>query len=74
MPVYEDTPAVIASRAYEMAQTGAFENFEAIERELFAEGFGDEVRWIERPRLRDTLDMLCIVNRQSDGRRRTPEG
>jgi hypothetical protein len=35
---------------------------------------GDEVRWIERPRFRDALDMLCIVNRQSDGRGRTPGG
>jgi hypothetical protein len=43
MLVYEDATAVIASRAYEMAQTGAFENFQAIERELCAEGFGDEI-------------------------------
>ena len=36
MLIYDDTTAVVASRAYELAQTGQFEDFAAIERELVA--------------------------------------
>lgn len=60
----EDRLAYVAERAYALARTGIFEDFAAIEREIIAEGFGDEVRWLERPALRDTLDEICIVNRQ----------
>jgi hypothetical protein len=34
-----------------------------IKRELFAEGFWDEVRRLAGRRLRDTLDLICILNR-----------
>jgi hypothetical protein len=51
MLIYDDTTAVVASRAYELAQTGRFEDFEAIERELVAEGFGDEIGNVKKPPL-----------------------
>ena len=53
----EDRRIYVAERAYELARSGAFNGIEAIKRELFAEGFGDEVRRLAGRRLRDTLDL-----------------
>jgi len=54
--VYEDTTAIIASRAYQLAETGEFEDFAAIERELLAEGFGDEIEELKKPPLENALN------------------
>jgi hypothetical protein len=59
----EDRRIYVAERAYELAQTGAFDGLEGIERKLVAEGFGEEVRRLAGRRLRDTLDLICILNR-----------
>ena len=59
----ENRRTYIAERAHELARTGAFDGLEAIKRELFAEGFGDEVRRLTGRRLRDTLDLICILAR-----------
>ncbi|WP_158817987.1 hypothetical protein [Methylocapsa sp. S129] len=60
----ENRLAYVAERAYALARTGSFEDFAAIEQEIAAEGFGEEVHWLERPALRNTLDEICIVNRR----------
>jgi hypothetical protein len=60
MLIYDDTTAVVASRAYELAQTGRFEDFEAIERELVAEGFGDEIGNVKKPALQSAITAICI--------------
>ena len=62
MLIYDDTKAVIASRAYELAQTGKFEDFAAIERELVAEGFGDEISNVKKPALQSAITAICIAN------------
>jgi hypothetical protein len=59
----EDRRVYVAERAYELAHTGAFDGLEAIKRELVAEGFGDEVRRLAGRRLRDTLELICILTR-----------
>jgi hypothetical protein len=68
MLIYDDATAVVASRAYELAQTGRFEDFEAIERELFAEGFGDDVAVVRKPALQSALAAICIANSESVAR------
>jgi hypothetical protein len=65
MLIYDDTTAVVASRAYELAQTGQFEDFAAIERELVAEGFGDEIGNVKKPALQTAITAICIANGQS---------
>jgi hypothetical protein len=64
MPQNEDKLAFATERAYALARSGNFEDFASIERALFAEGFEVEVPQLERLRLRDTLDEICIANRQ----------
>lgn len=61
MLIYEDTTAVAASRAYELAQTGEFEDFAAIERELFAEGFGEDVARVKKAALQSALAEICAA-------------
>jgi hypothetical protein len=66
MLIYEDMTAVVASRAYELAQTGEFEDFAAIERELFAEGFGGDIGGLKKPELQNVLDAMCAASRGTD--------
>jgi hypothetical protein len=67
----EDRLAYVARHAYALARTGVFEGFAAVEREIAEEGFAEEVRWLERPGVRDALDEECIANRWPIVRRRT---
>jgi hypothetical protein len=60
----EDRLAFVAERAYALARLGIFEDFTAIEREIEAEGFAKEARWLGRRGVRDALDEICIINRQ----------
>lgn len=64
MLIYEDIEAVIASRAYELAQTGAFEDCAAIQREIGAEGFEEEAHCLDQHAVRHALDEICIARRQ----------
>jgi hypothetical protein len=65
MLIYDDMTAVVASRAYELAQTGQFEDLAAIERELVAEGFGDEIGNVKKPALQSAINAVCIANGQT---------
>ena len=60
----EDRLAFVAERAYALARLGIFEDFTAIEREIEAEGFAKEARWLARRGVRDAIDEICIINRQ----------
>ena len=62
MLIYEDTTAVIASRACELAHTGAFEDYPAIERELFAEGFREEIDRAKKAALQSVITEICDTN------------
>jgi hypothetical protein len=66
MLIYEDTTAVAASRAYELARTGMFEDFAAIERELFAEGFGEDVDRLDKSAIKNTITRMCVAMRRLD--------
>jgi hypothetical protein len=51
--------AHVVQIAYELARTGDFEDFDAIEREIIEEGFAEGVHWIERPGIRRELSKIC---------------
>ena len=55
MLVYEDTTAVVTSRAYQLAETGEFEDFAALKRALLAEGFGHGIEGLKKPPIENTL-------------------
>jgi hypothetical protein len=55
--------AVVAKLAYELAQTGRFRDFAAIERELIALGVGTEIHLLTKPGLPDAVTSICAVRR-----------
>jgi hypothetical protein len=59
--VYDDTTAVVASRAFQLAETGEFKDLAAIERVLLAEGFGDEIEGLKKPPLENTLNAARLA-------------
>jgi hypothetical protein len=56
----------VVKLAYELALTGKFEDFHAIERELVAIGLTDELQSLERPGIRDALTEVCITGRERE--------
>jgi hypothetical protein len=56
----------VVKLAYELAQTGVFEDFAAIERELVSLGYADEAHSLEKPSIRDTLSEICITGRERE--------
>jgi hypothetical protein len=60
----EDRLAFVTERAYALACSGLYEDCASIERALAAQGYEAVTRWLERPGLSDTLDEICIANRQ----------
>ena len=48
--------------AYELAQTGMFDDFGAIEDELVALGYGGEAPALTRPGISEALDEVCAVS------------
>jgi hypothetical protein len=73
MLIYEDTAAVIASRAYELAQTGSFDDYAAIERELFAEGFREDIDRAKKSALQSAITEICDAKRQMPSQRQRRE-
>ena len=69
MLIHEDTTAVIASRACELAHTGAFEDYPAIERELFAEGFREEIDRAKKAALQSVITEICDTKREAPAQR-----
>ncbi len=59
----------VVKLAYELAQTGVFEDFAAIERELISLGYADEARSLEKPSIRDTLSEICANRPRARGKR-----
>jgi hypothetical protein len=72
MLIHEDTTAVIASRACELAP-GAFEDYPAIERELFAEGFREEIDRAKKAALQSVITEICDTKREAPAQRRRSE-
>jgi hypothetical protein len=52
--------------AYELAQTGKFDDYAAIERELVAAGDKNDVASLDRPGLRGALNEVCATGRERD--------
>jgi hypothetical protein len=50
---------------YELAETGRFQDFAAIERELVAFGFEDEARLIVGS-VRQTIEQVCATGRERE--------
>jgi len=49
----------VAQRAYELARSGDHSDIESVERAIVAEGFGDGIAWLERPDVKDALQIIC---------------
>jgi hypothetical protein len=62
----DDKPARVVKLAYELAQTGLFEDVAAVERELVAVGYGDEIHSLERPTVRGVIDEVCASRRERE--------
>jgi hypothetical protein len=62
----DDKPARVVKLAYELAQTGLFEDVAAVERELAAVGYGDEIQALGRPTFRGIIDEVCASRRERE--------
>ena len=62
----QDRPPRVVKLAYELASTGKFEDYAAVERELVALGYGNETPSLERPGIRVVLDEACAAGRERD--------
>ena len=52
--------------AYELAQTGKFEDIAAIERELTSAGLAAELHSLEMPGIRAVLSDVCATGRERE--------
>jgi hypothetical protein len=66
MPEEKGRLARAAKLAYELAQTGKFENFSAVARELVAVGYKGEIHSFDRPGFRAAIDEVCVTGRERD--------
>jgi hypothetical protein len=71
MLTLEDRLAPVVHLACDLAQTGKFEDFAAIERELVAEGFAEGVRSMETPAVMDAITEICVASRNIGARAHT---
>jgi hypothetical protein len=62
----QDRLTRVIKLAYELAQTGKFEDVAAVERELVAVGYGQDIHSLERPGIRIVLDEVCATGRKRD--------
>jgi hypothetical protein len=61
----EDCSRKVLNRAAELAKSGKFSGWVAIEAQLrFVEGYPEARRWLEDEYLRMELDRLCIAARK----------
>jgi hypothetical protein len=64
-------PNIFSSRAlraaYAMADTGKFEDVEAIKREMTAAGLGEEIGSLDRSDVRVVIDEVCATRRGVNG-------
>jgi hypothetical protein len=60
----------VAQRAYELARSGYYSDLASVEKAIIAEGFADGVAWLERPDVKDALQVIC----RNSLERRFPRG
>jgi hypothetical protein len=54
----------VAQRAYELARSGEHSDLASVEKAIVAEGFADGVAWLERPEVKDALQVICRNSRE----------
>jgi hypothetical protein len=54
----------VAQRAYELAQSGNHLDIASVEEAIVAEGLVDGIAWLERPDVKDALQVLCRNSRE----------
>jgi hypothetical protein len=54
----------VAQRAYELARSGDYSDLASVEKAIVAEGFADGVAWLERPDVKDSLQVICRNSRE----------
>jgi hypothetical protein len=54
-----------ARRAYELARTGEFKDFVAIEQAIVDEGYGEWAPWFEREGVMSALQAICETSRDA---------
>jgi hypothetical protein len=64
--VQQDRLRRVVKLAYELAQTGKFENVAAVESELVALGYAEETLLLQSPGLRVVIDEVCTTGRERD--------
>jgi hypothetical protein len=55
----QDRLIYVAQRAYELARSGEYSDLASVEKAIVAEGFADGVAWLERPDVKDSLQVIC---------------
>jgi hypothetical protein len=61
-----DRSTRVVKLAYELAQTGKFEDMAAIERELASVGLSEELRALDRPGIRAVINEACVTGRERE--------
>jgi len=59
----QDRLAYVGRRAYELAQSGAHEDFASIQQAIIDEGYAESVPWLEFPGVMTALAEICAVSR-----------
>jgi hypothetical protein len=49
----------VAQRAYELARSGEYSDLASVEKAIVEEGFLDGVAWLQRPDVKDSLQVIC---------------
>jgi hypothetical protein len=62
----QDRLTRVVKLAYELAQTGKFEDVAAVERELVTLGYEEETSSLKSPGLRVVIDEVCATGRERD--------
>ena len=57
--------AYAARRAYDLASSGAYQDFCSIQEAIVEEGFAETVPWLERPGVMEALTEICVLSRQA---------
>jgi hypothetical protein len=62
----QDRVSQVIKLAYELAQTGKFDDATAVDQELVALGYNEETRSLKSPDLRIVIDEVCATGRERD--------
>jgi hypothetical protein len=65
----QDRPSRLVMLAYELAQSGKFENTGAVERQIAALGYDEEAYSLQELGVRLMIDEICAMHRDPGGPR-----